>query len=339
MSSSSRVRPVLSLEVCTRRRFSVAATAVVLAVVASACSPNGAMTSGGGGTTAAPGTNDESSTSGPQVSVTERPALGLEAPENVARAVVAAERGIRDASLSSDATEEWGRKQQRAYRALTTHTEWDATVRALIPGDLLAAFDLNVGARRAVIAEAAKYPAGPPSPTLPAWTIVAPRSVDELLGYYKEAQAATGVPWTYLAAINMVETRFGRIAGTSLAGAQGPMQFLPSTWHACCNGNILDPHDAIIGAALYLLSRGAPRDMKKALYGYNPNQGYVDAVDAYAQNMASDERALFGYHAWEVYVDSVAGTVRLPTGYANTKPIDAVSYVAAHPQDLAPVHD
>jgi hypothetical protein len=137
----------------------------------------------------------------------------------------------------------------------------------------------------------------------------------------------------------MVETRFGRIVGPSSAGAVGPMQFLPTTWESCCAGNVLEPHDAIMGAAVYLKSRGAPTDMRRALLGYNPNDGYVGAVEAYAQNLLADERALVGYHAWEVYVGSTAGTFRLPVGYYASQPIDAASYLAAHPEDLAPVDD
>jgi membrane-bound lytic murein transglycosylase B len=67
------------------------------------------------------------------------------------------------------------------------------------------------------------------------------------------------VPWYFLASINLVETRMGRIHGLSTAGAQGPMQFLPSTWAACCTGDIEDAHDAIVGAATYLKMR--PDDM------------------------------------------------------------------------------
>ena len=202
-----------------------------------------------------------------------------------------------------------------------------------------APFDLNVAARRAVTANAALHPPSDPLPTLPAWTIVAPLPVDELLSYYKEAEAATRVPWVYLAAINMVETRFGRIVGPSSAGAVGPMQFLPATWASCCVGDVLDPRDAIMGAAVHLASKGAPTDMTQALFGYNPNDGYVGSVEAYAKNLLANERALFGYHAWEVYVGSAAGTVRLPVGYYASQPIDAASYVAAHPEDLAPIAD
>src|SRR3712207_536212 len=70
----------------------------------------------------------------------------------------------------------------------------------------------------------------PPKPQPPAWRIVAPAPASELLGHYRAAEAAVGVPWQYLAAIHLVETRMGRIRGVSVAGAQGPMQFLPSTW-------------------------------------------------------------------------------------------------------------
>ena len=84
----------------------------------------------------------------------------------------------------------------------------------------------------------------------------------------------------------------GRIHGLSTAGAQGPMQFLPSTWAACCTGDIEDAHDAIVGAATYLKMSGAPDDMDKAILAYNHDTRYLDAVKAYAANMAADERAL-----------------------------------------------
>ena len=100
-----------------------------------------------------------------------------------------------------------------------------------------------------------------------------------------------------------------------------------------------NPHDAIMGAAVYLASLGAPTDMHRALYGYNPNDGYVGAVDAYARNMLADPRAIYGYHSWEVYVTTSAGTVRLPIGFSSSVPQDAAAYVATHPQDVSPVRD
>ena len=65
----------------------------------------------------------------------------------------------------------------------------------------------------------------------------------------------------YGLAINLAETRMGRIVGVSSAGAVGPMQFLPATWESCCVGDPTDAHDAILGAATYL----AANDARKSL--------------------------------------------------------------------------
>ena len=71
------------------------------------------------------------------------------------------------------------------------------------------------------------------SDTLPAWRIVEPLPADELVTIYRGGRGAPSTSrGRILAAINLVETGTGRIRGTSTAGAQGPMQFLPSTWAA-----------------------------------------------------------------------------------------------------------
>jgi hypothetical protein len=253
-------------------------------------------------------------------------------PATLAAALDAAERGIRDESLPEAALAEHGRAQQDAYRAAGTDRALLSSLPALVGDDVRDAVALNVAARVAVLDHAARRAASgatsEPVTTLPAWTIVPPRPIDELLAYYREAEELTDVPWQYLAAINFVETRMGRIVGASSAGAVGPMQFLPSTWAACCSGDVTDPRDAIVGAATYLRSNGAPGDMVRALHAYNPNEGYVGSVIAYAANIAADERAYVGYHAWEVYVSTSAGAVHLPVGYAAIEPLDAATYVS-----------
>ena len=155
-----------------------------------------------------------------------------------------------------------------------------------------------------------------PRTSLPPWRIVAPAPVDELLGYYKEAEADLGVPWYYLAAIHLVETRMGRIRGNSEANAQGPMQFLPATWEQYGNGgDIQSNKDAIAAAARYLKRNGAPGDMRNAVWNYNHDFRYVDAVLAYGDRMRDDERAYYGYHQWQVYYVTTVGDIWLPEGY------------------------
>ena len=133
-----------------------------------------------------------------------------------------------------------------------------------------------------------------------------------LLRDYREAQRRFQVAWPVLAAVNFVESAFGRMRNASTAGAQGPMQFIPSTWAAYgMGGDIRDPHDAVLGAANYLHANGAPRDYRRALYRYNPSRLYVDAVLAYANRIRRDPGNYFAYYAWQVFVRTPSGTRRI----------------------------
>jgi hypothetical protein len=240
-------------------------------------------------------------------------------PVALAAQVTDAERALRDPATIPEDAEQIGVFQQLAYRRLSSHPEWDAPFMAAVGTDVAPAAANNLAAFRAF----QRPPHGPAPENLPAWRIVPPRPATELLGYYHEAEATTGVPWYYVAAINLIETRMGRIDGLSTAGAQGPMQFLPTTWAECCTGDIEDPHDAIVGAAVYLKRSGAPENMDRAILRYNRDTRYLDAVKAYAANMAADERAYLGYHAWEVFYASAAGSFHLPVGYEEPTPVPA----------------
>jgi hypothetical protein len=165
---------------------------------------------------------------------------------------------------------------------------------------------------------------GPRPRHLPDWRIVSPPPVEVLRAYYGEAEAASGIPWAYLASIHLVETRLGRIRGTSSAGAQGPMQFIPETWARYGQGDINDNRDAILAAARFLQANGGPGDMSRALFRYNNSNRYVEAVESYAQLMVSDERAFLGYYQWQVYSATTDGTFVLPEGYPD-KPARKVS--------------
>lgn len=156
-------------------------------------------------------------------------------------------------------------------------------------------------------------------PALPTdWRIVPPLAPRELLRTYRAAGRRTGVGWEYLAAINFVETKFGRVVGPSTTGAQGPMQFMPATWGQYGGrGNVHDPHAAIPAAARMLAAVGAPGDMPRALRAYNDSASYVRAVTAYARVMRRWPREFLGYWNWQVLYRQRAGTYLLPVGYPN----------------------
>ena len=126
-----------------------------------------------------------------------------------------------------------------------------------------------------------------------------PAPLGRLLRYYRSAQSRFGVRWQILAAVNLVESDFGRVRNQSVAGAQGPMQVMPSTWRAYgLGGDIKYPRDAIIGAANLLRHAGAPADYARALYAYNPSPAYVDAVQRYARLIERDHDAVYYLYSW-----------------------------------------
>lgn len=126
--------------------------------------------------------------------------------------------------------------------------------------------------------------------------------VQALLGYYRASAGRTGIDWTYLAAINFIESDFGRTNGPSRAGALGPMQFLPATFRQYgAGGDIMSPRDSIQAAAVMLARNGAPGDYGRALLRYNHSQDYVDAVTAYAAAMRADGLWLTRFYYWSTY--------------------------------------
>jgi hypothetical protein len=199
----------------------------------------------------------------------------------------------------------WALYQQRIYIALTTR-----------PG-LAGAAVLGLPRRRAahlrdsLLARASLLQLSKARP-LSAFRTAPPAPAGKLLAWYREAQRRFGVAWNVLAAVNFVESAFGKLRNASTAGAQGPMQFLPSTWRTYgLGGDAHDPHDAILGAANFLRAAGAPRSYRRALFAYNPSSYYVDAVLLYARRMRADRRAFLGYYAWQVFVPTPSGLRRL----------------------------
>jgi len=211
----------------------------------------------------------------------------------------------------------------------TALTRWGG--RGSVPGDveLLALYQERIvrllaakprlaqavpAAREDVIAHADLVRLSRPYPPRKRITLGVPRPPLLLRRWYAEAQRRFGVPWSVLAAVNFVESGFGKLRNDSVAGAQGPMQFMPATWRAYgLGGDVHDAHDAIVGAANYLRANGAPARTRNALYRYNPSPLYVDAVMRYAGRIARVRTAFLAYYSWSVFVRTTTG-VRRVTG-------------------------
>jgi hypothetical protein len=106
-----------------------------------------------------------------------------------------------------------------------------------------------------------------------------------LLPIYQAAGIQYGVRWEVLAAINEIETDYGRNLNISSAGAMGWMQFIPSSWKrygvdANRDGkkDPYNPVDAVFAAARYLRAAGADKDLSRAIFAYNHADWYVDSV-------------------------------------------------------------
>jgi hypothetical protein len=106
-----------------------------------------------------------------------------------------------------------------------------------------------------------------------------------LLPIYQAAGIQYDIPWPVLAAINEIETDYGRNLSVSSAGAMGWMQFIRSSWRTygvdANNDRRKDPYnpaDAIFAAARYLKAAGGDKDLKKAIFAYNHAGWYVDSV-------------------------------------------------------------
>lgn len=123
---------------------------------------------------------------------------------------------------------------------------------------------------------------------------------------YRETSAKSGVPAAVLAAVGYVETHHGRLTATSSAGAQGPMQFLPSTWAALrCAGSIHEVQAAVACSARYLTMLAKEPGAQRAA------DPWVYAMCRYNGGCANGIKAEAGYGA----DGSVAGQYAREYGY------------------------
>jgi soluble lytic murein transglycosylase-like protein len=198
-----------------------------------------------------------------------------------------------------------GLSQQRIYRFLAVHPSIARRVEATVGVQVLHEMHANLGAARELSSIVS------PVSKVPSYHFAHPKAPRELRKLYATAQRRYGVPWSVLAAINFVESKFGRILGPSSSGALGPMQFLPATFAAYGTGDIKDPHDSILAAARYLHADGAPQRLRAALFAYNRAGPYVDAVLRYARQMRRNRWSFWAYYGYQVFVTTTKGSVRL----------------------------
>lgn len=244
---------------------------------------------------------------------------------DLAATIERTEAAARDASLPAEEREAAGFEAQFAYRQLAETPGWFEDVLAALPEDLHAMARGNVEAREALNRLLGER--DEPPTTVPAWRIVPPAPADELVTYYREAAEQVGVEWEYLAAINLVETRMGRIRGFSTAGARGPMQFIPESWEIFgAGGDIDDERDSIFAAARHLKERDWDKGPRAALLRYNRSSNYADAVSAYAEVLQQDPDAYATYHGWQVLYSAGDDLFVFPVGYEEPEPVPLDEY-------------
>ncbi len=296
--------------------------ALLVGLVAAACTrsaepgPAGTVSSTVG---AVPPSGTTGSSPGPSVPAPDR-AIPTD-PAELAQALTSVTQTLYasiDRWVASGTTGEWpppdelvlqALYQQRITRTLAASPKLAERVIPLLPRPVRGEVRANVAAGAALLSNLR-----PPSHRI-SLTTGPPRPPKELLRYYRFAQKEFHVDWEVLAAVNFIESRFGRVRSSSAAGARGPMQFLASTWRAYgLGGNVRDPRQAIIGAANYLHQSGAPGDYRGALYAYNPLRTYVKAVLLYARRMDRDPRSFYAYYNWQVFVLTPDGGSERLTG-------------------------
>jgi hypothetical protein len=172
------------------------------------------------------------------------------------------------------------------------------------------------GERQKISEPALRNPDGSPAPTNPSLTVAqfgpAPIGVPNflidsfeippfLLPIFQSCGTEYGIPWQVLAGINKIETAFGTNLNVSSAGAEGWMQFIPSTWAAygvdANEDGRKDPYnpvDAICAAARYLRAAGGDKDVRQSIFAYNHADWYVDEVLLYANQYGKLPDALVG---------------------------------------------
>jgi len=220
-----------------------------------------------------------------------RAVVALPSPPVLVRQLRADERALRTATGATFVTA--ARDRQVLLRTLSGNAREAAAVVRLAPGERD-----DVAARRDLDRLSAESP-----PQVGGVSVGPAEPAGAILSDYREAQHRFGIRWQLLAAINFVESDFGRARTTPRADAQGPMQFEPATWRRYgMHGDVYDERDAVLAAANLLAANGGRTDERRALVHYNLSPFYRDAVLHLAHRMATVPSAFREYYAWRLYL-------------------------------------
>lgn len=200
-------------------------------------------------------------------------------------------------------------RQQRIYFRLSPREALGDQTVDLLPDDVRAEGRNILAARRAL----RRLAQGEPAPENV--EIVLPEAPGQLRRYYNAAEQRTGVSAELLAAVNFVESAFGRLRAEGPDGARGPMQLTPAEWEAFGMGGDIDaPRDSIMAAARLLADAGAPGDARAALTAFGGSEDYASAVLQHSFAIERDPRHFYALYSWQVFVADGEGGVERITG-------------------------
>jgi len=214
-----------------------------------------------------------------------------QSPPAIVHHLRADERGLQTAIGATFIS--LARDRQLVIRAVARNAKVAAAVVKLDPTERD-----DVAARRDILWLSAGSP-----PQVGGVSVGSAQPAGTLRSFYAEAQKRFGIRWELLAAINFIESDFGRARTTAKADAQGPMQFEPATWRAYgMGGNVNAERDAVIAAANLLAANGGRTDERAGLRHYNLSPLYWDAVLHLAHRIATVPTAFREYYAWKLFL-------------------------------------
>ena len=112
------------------------------------------------------------------------------AASETARRLAALESQLRDPQTPADQLPDLAHQQQVIYRVLSLDRQRSQAVLDQLPTRWRSVAERHMAARRAFLAMSKRRPT-----QVPAWRIIPPEPLPQLLAHYRKAEAATGIEW------------------------------------------------------------------------------------------------------------------------------------------------